>query len=132
MLFVNLIDRPELLPALAAAHVRAFGSLLPEWTEAQAEAELRAQQRDSIPCSWLAEDESGWLGSVSLLHDDHEQIRGWSPWLASLYVDEAARGKGVGATLVAAEVVAVAGAEVVNTITAPNAVPSVLETMAQK
>src|SRR6218665_3208325 len=101
MLFVNLIDRPELLPTLAAAHVQAFGSLLPEWTVAQAEAELRAQQRDSIPCSWLAEDDSGWLGSVSLLHDDHEQIRGWSPWLASLYVDQAARGKGVGAALVA-------------------------------
>ena len=101
MLFVNLIDRPELLPALATAHVQAFGSLLPEWTVAQAEAELRAQQRDSIPCSWLAEDESGWLGSISLLHDDHEQIRGWSPWLASLYVSPAARGKGVGAALVA-------------------------------
>lgn len=100
MQIVNLHDRPALLPALAAAHVQAFGSLLPDWTVAQAEAELRAQQRDAIPCTWLAEDEQGWLGSVSLLHDDHEQIRGWSPWLASLYVAPRARGRGGGAALV--------------------------------
>ncbi|MGR4897215.1 GNAT family N-acetyltransferase [Stenotrophomonas sp. LARHCG68] len=100
MLIVNLLDRPEHLPALAAAHVQAFGGLLPDWTVAQAEAELRAQQRDAIPCSWLVEDGQGWLGSVSLLHDDHEQIRGWSPWLASLYVQPRARGMGVGAALV--------------------------------
>lgn len=101
MKIVNLQDRRELLPAIALAHVQAFGTLLPDWTVAQAEAELAAQQRDGIPCSWLAEDAGGWLGSVSLLHDDHEQIRGWSPWLASLYVGPAARGKGVGAALVA-------------------------------
>ncbi|MCD9085952.1 GNAT family N-acetyltransferase [Stenotrophomonas sp. SY1] len=100
MLIVNLFDRPEALPELAAAHVQAFGTLLPEWTVTQAEQELRAQHRDAIPCTWLVEDEDGWLGSVSLLHDDHEQIRGWSPWLASLYVQPRARGKGAGAALV--------------------------------
>lgn len=98
---VNLHDRPGCLPAVAAAHVQAFGTLLPEWTLEQAQAELRAQARDAIPCSWLAEDARGWLGSVSLLHDDHEQIRGWSPWLASLYVAPEARGRGVGRALVA-------------------------------
>lgn len=100
MLTVNLRDHPALVPALAAAHVQAFGNLLPDWSVAQAEAELRAQQRDAIPCTWLAMDAGNWLGSVSLLHDDHEQIRGWSPWLASLYVKPEARGRGVGAALV--------------------------------
>ncbi|MFT4247093.1 MAG: GNAT family N-acetyltransferase [Pseudomonas sp.] len=42
-----------------------------------------------------------WLGSVSLLHDDHPRIRDYSPWLASLYVRPQARGHGVGAALVA-------------------------------
>jgi len=88
--------------------VQAFGDLLPEWTVEQAEAELRAQRDGEIPCTWLAEDDDGWLGSVSLLHDDHEQIRGWSPWLASLYVQPQARGRGIGAQLVAHCVVAAA------------------------
>lgn len=101
MKIINLQDRRDLLPAIALAHVQAFGTLLPDWTVAQAEAELAVQQRDGIPCSWLAMEGNDWLGSVSLLHDDHEQIRGWSPWLASLYVSPAARGKGVGAALVA-------------------------------
>ncbi len=101
MKIINLQDRRDLLPAIARAHVQAFGTLLPDWTVAQAEAELAGQQRDGIPCSWLAMEGDDWLGSVSLLHDDHEQIRGWSPWLASLYVSPAARGKGVGAALVA-------------------------------
>ena len=101
MRIVGLQARPGWLPALARAHVQAFGTLLPAWTVEQAEAELRMQRDDTIPCTWVAEDDTGWLGSVSLLHDDHEQIRGWSPWLASLYVSPAARGKGVGAALVA-------------------------------
>lgn len=101
MRLVDLRDHPVLVPALAAAHVQAFGGLLPDWTVSQAEAELRGQQRDTIPCTWLALDAGDWLGSVSLLHDDHEQIRGWSPWLASLYVKPGARGRGVGAALVA-------------------------------
>jgi len=81
--------------------VEAFGALLPEWSVEQAEAELRAQRDGAIPCTWLAEDDGTWLGSVSLLHDDHERIRGWSPWLATLYVRPQARGRGVGAQLVA-------------------------------
>jgi len=92
--------RPACIPEVARAHVRAFGALLPAWTVEQAETELRAQRDDAIPCTWLAEDDGAWLGSVSLLHDDHEQIRGWSPWLTSLYVCPQARGRGVGARLV--------------------------------
>jgi GNAT superfamily N-acetyltransferase len=101
MEFVNLHDQPTLIPALAQAHVHAFGTLLPEWTLAQTEQELREQSRDVIPCTWIAQDAQGWRGSVSLLHDDHEQIRGWSPWLASLYVRPEARGNGLGTLLVA-------------------------------
>lgn len=78
----------------------AFGDLLPEWTVAQAEQELRLHRRDAIPSTWLAEDADGWVGSVSLLQEDHEQIPQYSPWLASLYVQPRARGCGVARALV--------------------------------
>ena len=98
-----LRDHPWHVDALAAAHVEAFGALLPDWTLAQAADELRSHTRAcAIPSTLLALDSSGdWLGSVSLLQEDHEHIRQYSPWLASLYVRPRARGQGVGAALVA-------------------------------
>lgn len=97
-----LCDRMALAPSLARAHVAAFGALLPDWTAAQAEQELRTHvQRCAIPTTLVAVDGEDWLGSVSLLQEDHEGIRRYSPWLASLYVREAARGRGVGRALVA-------------------------------
>lgn len=98
-----LRDHPWHVDALAAAHVEAFGALLPDWTLAQAADELRSHTRAcAIPSTLLALDGQGdWLGSVSLLQEDHEHIRQYSPWLASLYVRPQARGQGVGAALVA-------------------------------
>ncbi len=97
-----LSEAPIHIAEVARAHVQAFGALLPDWRVEDAEAELRGHQgEDAIPTSWIALDGAEWLGTVSLLHDDHEQIRGYSPWLASLYVRPAARGAGIGAALVA-------------------------------
>ena len=97
-----LRDHPWHLEALARAHVEAFGALLPEWTVEQAAAELRSHTRErAIPTTLLALDAEGdWLGSVSLLREDHKLMRQYSPWLASLYVRPEARGRGVGAALV--------------------------------
>ncbi|MGV8960511.1 MAG: GNAT family N-acetyltransferase [Stenotrophomonas sp.] len=102
-----LCDQPQRIAEVAAAHVAAFGQLLPEWTRAQAEQELRQHQCNAIPVTWLAEDDAGWLGSVSLLHEDHDAIPQYSPWLASLYVQPSARGRGIARALVSH---AVAGA----------------------
>ncbi|MCS3746703.1 GNAT superfamily N-acetyltransferase [Xanthomonas arboricola] len=95
-------DTPEHLPAIAQAHLQAFGSLLPDWTIDEALSELRRHTRDGvIPTTWVALDPSHWLGSVSLLENDDDRIRQWSPWLASLYVQPQARGRGIGQALVA-------------------------------
>ncbi|KAF1717259.1 GNAT family N-acetyltransferase [Pseudoxanthomonas wuyuanensis] len=97
-----LCDRPVLIPELARAHVAAFGALLPDWTVAQAEDELRSHtRRRAIPTTWVAMEGEQWLGSVSLLQNDHDDIRQYSPWLASLYVCPRARSGGVGRALVA-------------------------------
>lgn len=99
---VYLSDRMALAHPLAAAHVDAFGALLPDWTLPQAEEELRTHtQRCAIPTTLVAVDGDDWLGSVSLLQNDHDDIRQYSPWLASLVVKPVARRHGVGRALVA-------------------------------
>lgn len=106
-----LSAHPRHAAALARAHVAAFGALLPDWTVAEALAELRSHDRPAtIPSTLLALDGGGgWLGSVSLLAEDHPDVPQYSPWLASLYVRPEARGRGVGRALVA-RAVAEAGA----------------------
>ncbi len=99
---VRLCERPAWIDAVAGAHVQAFGALLPDWTPAQAAQELREHCRhDGIPATWVAEEDGDWLGTVSLLHEDHADIRQYAPWLASLYVRPQARGRGVARALVA-------------------------------
>ena len=97
-----LCEHPQHLPSLAQAHVQAFGALLPDWNVVQAQAELVTHGRDdAIPTTWIAlDDDAGWQGSVSLLRNDHDDIRQYSPWLATLYVRPEARAAGVGAALV--------------------------------
>ncbi|WP_372383001.1 GNAT family N-acetyltransferase [Xanthomonas sp. NCPPB 1068] len=95
-------ETPDDLPAIAQAHLQAFGALLPEWNLDEALSELRSHTRDGvIQTTWVALDRAQWLGSVSLLENDDARMRQWSPWLASLYVRPQARGQGIGEALVA-------------------------------
>lgn len=111
-----LRDHMALAPDLAQAHVEAFGALLPDWTAAQAEEELRSHTDGrAIPTTLLALRDGQWLGSVSLLRNDHDDIRQYSPWLASLVVRPDARGRGVGRVLVE-RCVAEAAAQGVSTL----------------
>lgn len=97
-----LCDHPQHLPGLARAHVAAFGALLPDWTVEQALDELARHDRQQvIPTTLVALEADALLGSVSLLCEDHEHIRQYSPWLATLYVQPSARHRGIGAALVA-------------------------------
>jgi predicted N-acetyltransferase YhbS len=97
-----MAQAPDHIDAVAAAHVAAFGHQFPDWGVAEAVAELRTHRDGTaLPCSWIALDGADWCGTVSLLHEDHPRIHGLTPWLASLYVREQARGRGLGRALVA-------------------------------
>ena len=104
MRFAYLCDHLSLAPQLARAHYAEWSPLLPQWTEADALAELRTHRaRVAIPTTMLALSPDGddWIGSVSLLANDDDRIRDYSPWLASLYVRPEHRGHGHGIALVA-------------------------------
>lgn len=56
--------------------------------------------RDSVPITFVALDDSTILGTISLDHSDLPSHDHLSPWLASLYVRPTARGAGIGSALV--------------------------------
>lgn len=104
MRFAFLSDHMQLAPVLARLHYAEWGALLPDWTEQAACAELQTHvQRAAIPTTMLGLNpaDGGLIGSVSLLQNDDERIRDYSPWLASLLVLPAYRGHGHGIALVA-------------------------------
>ncbi len=91
---------------LAAWHHGQWGHLYDDWTRevAQAELAMQARQRE-LPTALVALDGAQVIGSVSLVLEDAAEFSGHgSPWLASLFVLQQARGRGVGAHLVRAAV----------------------------
>ncbi|MBB5208717.1 GNAT family N-acetyltransferase [Chiayiivirga flava] len=101
MRLAYLSEHPALAPAVAAAQSAAFAHQLPDWSQAQALAELRTHTGTrTIPTTLLALDGERWLGTVSLLENDHDRIRDYSPWLATLVVRDDMRGRGIGTALV--------------------------------
>ena len=96
-----LAHHPQHVGTLAGLHLAQWKALLPDWTYAQAFAELASHAEGPvIPTTVVAlGDDGALLGSCSLLQNDHDDIRDYTPWLASLYVLEAHRGRGVGRAL---------------------------------
>lgn len=96
-----LKNHPEHIDRLASWHFAQWHELLPNWTLADARIELASHRHGRhLPTTLIALADETLLGSVSLILEDHEELRQYSPWLASLYVDVSARGRGVGHALV--------------------------------
>jgi GNAT superfamily N-acetyltransferase len=95
---------PEAVDALAGWHHAEWGTLMPGWTLESARAELASHLASPVcPTTLVALDpDSAVAGSVSLVIEDAAEFADLSPWLASLYVVPAQRGRGVGRGLVAA------------------------------
>jgi GNAT superfamily N-acetyltransferase len=96
-----LSARPRFVARLAALHHAQWSRLLPGWTPEDAGRELAEHTGgDRIPTTRVALVDGELAGSVSLLANDDERIRRWTPWLASLLVLPEFRGRGLGAALV--------------------------------
>ena len=99
--FAWLADRPQFVPRLAALHHAEWAWIDPEWTLAEAQANLAVHTAGTaVPTTRVAFVDGALAGSVSLLANDHSRIRKWSPWLASLLVLPEFRCRGIGAALV--------------------------------
>ena len=101
-----LADCPGLAARLAAWHVGHWGHFYDpaDWNLASATAELEDHAtRRGRPTTLVAMQDEDAVGSVSLVDEDAPEFRGvGDAWLASLFVLEQARGRGIGAALVRA------------------------------
>lgn len=102
MTILPLSDATFALPLLAKWHFNEWQFLYPEDTEASFARDLEASICDElIPSTFVAVDEEGGVaGSISLIEDDMEGFREYTPWLASLYVDSGRRSQGIGRRLI--------------------------------
>jgi N-acetylglutamate synthase-like GNAT family acetyltransferase len=96
-----LADHPGALPTLAQWQHLEWGHLRSDDTVEKRTARLRGStNRDRIPITVVALDDGEILGSASLILHDMETRMELTPWLASVFVGEPYRRKGVGAELV--------------------------------
>lgn len=104
----ELIGRRHLAPLLAAWHHEEWGHLYPDdvWNRDAAVREFEAMaEPGAVDRTWVAfdggsRDADAVLGSVSLVAtDDLDGFDHLTPWLASMFVAPAARGRGVATAL---------------------------------
>ena len=101
MLILNLKDKPEHLLPLAQWHHAEWSYLNPLRSFDQRVQEMQEDLEGKvIPTTFVAEDDGELLGSACILADDMSSHPELTPWLASVYVNEIHRGKGIGSTLV--------------------------------
>lgn len=99
-----LADAPWHAATLARWHYDTWSGLLPDWTEAEALAELRSHtDRVRIDTTRIALQDGELVGSASLLGEDHPALAQFgNPWLASVFVAPDARRRGIGEALIGA------------------------------
>jgi GNAT superfamily N-acetyltransferase len=99
----NAADNPAALDQVGRWHWEAWGSVDPKgsletWTES-----LKAKaNRDRIPLTLLAYEDTRLVGAVSVIeHDmpDRTDLAPLTPWIAGTYVAAADRGRGIGSAL---------------------------------
>jgi len=97
----SIADHPELVETVARWQLEEWGHHDPTDSLAARIASIGAQtDRNRISTTAIALDGDKPLGSASLVAHDMPTHPELSPWLASVYVAPAARGRGVASALV--------------------------------
>lgn len=103
MPLVYLRDCPEFLPLVARWIWDEWHELLAQKTAADFEAWFRMAERGcGLPTTLVLTEDGEPVATVSLESDDMDIRPDLTPWLASLYVVPAHRGRGLGRSLVRA------------------------------
>jgi predicted N-acetyltransferase YhbS len=96
----HLADVPHHAPALARWHQTEWRHLEPGSSVESRTQELLLARRDAIPMTVVAEVDGVLAGSASLIDSDMDTHPELGPWLASVYVAESVRRRGIGEALV--------------------------------
>lgn len=100
MKIVNLAEKPEFLKKVSRWHHDEWGYLNPGRSfEMRLNDMQQHLAQQSIPQTWLALEDDV-LGSAAIVESDMDDRPELTPWLASVFVPESARHKGIGRTLV--------------------------------
>jgi predicted N-acetyltransferase YhbS len=95
-----LADHIDAIPWLARAHNAEWAAITPHLTVSERAARFQARaRRGSIPTGFVAVLSGSVVGLACLVECDLDSHSHLSPWLASVLVDPAHRGQGIGAAL---------------------------------
>jgi predicted N-acetyltransferase YhbS len=98
---IPLRECPQHIEQLATWHFGEWGDLNPANDVPARVARFHQQLlANGLPTTWVAVDEQNVLGSASLVAHDLELRSHLTPWLASVFVAPAQRGRGIGRSLV--------------------------------
>lgn len=97
-----LADYPQFLEQIARWNVEEWPSYFDGNLHNAIAFNAAAMTRHAIPTCLVAVEDGMLAGTVSLLPEDMDIRPGYSPWLASLYVERRFRGRGFARALVAA------------------------------
>lgn len=102
-MIVDLKSTPQHIPTLAAWHHEQWSHLYPGISvEQRIERMKRYLGDEPIPTMYVWVDDGEVLGSAALVASDMDTRPELTPWLASVYVSDAHRRRGIGAALVRA------------------------------
>jgi len=100
MLIINLNQRPEAMQQLAQWHDDEWGDYNPGLSLDQRIQRMQPHLDDrAVPSTYVAM-EDGILGSADIVQHDMTVHQELTPWLASVYVDQPQRRRGIGSELV--------------------------------